>query len=153
MKTSFFPRFLAFSGAFWSGTLASIFLLTAINAICFFPQHFWPWFLDGIHYDLLPVAGAEMFRSPIMGLLFAWLGNPRFSLRTLMRFGAVCGASSYAVADACNLAGFASWSLAPYFRQPGAEHIILGLPVVLIILSRFSSCSQTLFGREENPSS
>ena len=153
MKLSFFPRLLVFALSFWGGTVSAIFLLTAINAACFFPRHFWPWFLDGIRFDLLPVALAEMFRSPVMGLLFAWLGSPDLSRSGMIRFGVVCGAVSYAVAGVINLASFAPWSLAPYLRQPVAEYIILGLPVVLILLSRFFPHSQILFIKEENLSS
>ncbi|HEY0256544.1 MAG TPA: hypothetical protein VGC39_03795 [Candidatus Methylacidiphilales bacterium] len=144
MKISFWQRFLAFTLSFWGGIVVALFLLKAVNAFCFSPYHFWAWFLDEIHYDVFPVALAELFRSPIMGLLFALLGSRKFNLRALIRFGAVCGGASYIVADAFNLAGFASWNLAPYFRQPlVVEYIILGLPIVLILLSRFEAPGKT----------
>jgi hypothetical protein len=153
MKISFFLRFCVFTLSFWGGIVGSIFLLTAINAACFFPRHFWLWFLDGIRYDLLPVAVAEMLRSPVMGLLFAWLGSHDLSRSGIIRFGAACGAASYAVASVVNLASFASWDLASYLRQPVAEYIILGLPIALILLSRFFPHSRTLLAYQENPSS
>ena len=148
MKTSFFPRFLTFTLSFWCGVVISVFLLTAINAASFFHGHFWLWFANGIRYNLLPVAMAEIFRSPLMGLLFALLGSRDLGRPDTIRLGSVFGAASYAIANVFTLAGFASWSLAPYFRQPMAEYIILGLPIALILLSRFSSRSQAILVNE-----
>ena len=77
-----------------------------------------------------------------MGLLFAFLGKRNFNYSALIRFGVFCGAAPYLLGDGVNLLSHANWNFGPYLRQPVAEFIILGLPVVLILISRFFADQQ-----------
>jgi len=137
MKPSFFPRLLSFTIAFWIGATATIFLLTLVKYVCLFHSHFSVWFFSMVRFDVFPVSLAEMIHSPFLGLLYALAGKRHPTLPAVIRFSVACGAVSYAVAEAVNLASFGGWSFSPWLQQPLAEHIILGLPVVLIVLSHW----------------
>jgi len=143
MNISFFRRFLVFTLSFWVGTILSVSALTFFHVVSevvfIFHSHFGGWLLDGLRYYVFPIALAEMFRSPLMGILFAWLGSSHWNQAAIIRFGIVCGAASYVVAWLLNLLGHMSWSMAPYFQQPLAMYMMLGLPVALILLSRFNA--------------
>jgi hypothetical protein len=138
MKTSFFPRFLAFSGAFYGGCVVCVFLLTVVKTATFFQHDFWLWLLSWIKGDVFPIALAELFRSPLMGLLFAWRGSRLFTRREIVTFGIACGAFSYAVGYFFSVLAGTGGALARAVDDFSlTEGAILGLPIVLILLSRF----------------
>jgi len=97
MKTSFFSRFLGFTLAFYTGSVVTIFILTLVKTATFFQVHFWSWLFEWIKDDVFPIALAELFRSPVMGLLFALLGSRWFAPSSTIKYGVACGAFSYAV--------------------------------------------------------
>jgi hypothetical protein len=138
MKNSFFPRFLAFSGAFYGGSVITIFLLTVVKTAVFFPAHFWSWIHEWMGADVLPVALAELFRSPLMGLWFAWVGSRHFGRREIMTFGIACGAFSYAVGYFFSILSSTGGILAQSVISLNlTEYFLLGVPVGLGFLSRF----------------
>ncbi len=143
MKTSFFSRFLDFTLAFYAGSVAAVFVLTVVKTATFFPHHFWAWLLDWIRYDVFPIALAELFRSPLMGLLFALLGTRWLDRSSTIKFGLACGAFSYAVAYFFSVLGSTGGALAHVVINLNLiEYFMLGLPVAIILLSRFFSAQQ-----------
>jgi hypothetical protein len=136
-QASFFARFLAFTATFWSGAVSAFAILILIEQAFFFHGPFWPVLLGDIRGGLIPVAIAELFRSPVMGFLFAFLGRRQLNLRTVSRFGATCGALAYAGADILILSGRTD-----HVQVPLTEYANLGLPVILILLSRFRSVAE-----------
>jgi hypothetical protein len=138
MKTSFFSRFLAFSLAFYGGSVAAVFVLTVVKTAVFFQHHFWSWLFRCIKGDVFPIALAELFRSPIMGLLFALLGTRRLAPSSTIKFGIACGAFSYAAAFFFSILGSTRGTLAQSVTSLNLiEYSLLGLPVGLVLLSRF----------------
>ena len=137
MKTSFISRFVSFSVSFYVGSVVAIFILTVVKTATFFQHHFWSWLLDWIRFDVFPVAIAELFRSPIMGLLFALFGARWLAPSTTIKFGLVCGVFSYAVAYFFSVLGSTHGSLAQTVVDYNLiEYFLLGLPIALILLSR-----------------
>ena len=138
MKTSFISRFLGFSLAFYVGGVAAVFVLTIVKTAVFFPVHFWRWLIEWMGADVLPVALAELFRSPIMGLLFALLGTRCLAPSSTVKFGVACGAFSYAIAYFFSILGSTHGTLAQAVTNLNlTEYTVLGLPVGLVLLSRF----------------
>ncbi len=137
MKTSFFSRFLTFTLAFYAANIIAIGVLTLIQAEVFFSHDFWRWLLSSIRLDVGPAALAELFRSPLMGLLFALLG-PRTPDRSfIVKLAIGCGAFSYAVAFFISLAGNIPGQVAVSATTFGLIELSeLGLPFAAILLAR-----------------
>ena len=137
MKTSFFSRFVSFSVAFYVGSVVAVFILTIVKTATYFQHHFWPWLLSWMIGDVVPITIAELFRSPVMGLLFALLGARWLSRNTTIKFGLACGAFSYAVAYFFSVLGGNRGTLAQTVIDYNLiEYFLLGLPVGLVLLSR-----------------
>ena len=139
MKPSFLARFLGFSVAFYVGSVVGVLVLTVVKTAVFFQHHFWSWILGWIKDDVFPIAVKELFRSPIMGLLFALLGARGMAPSSTLKFGAVCGAFSYATAYFFTILRSTGSLPQLYFRFNLIEYSLLGVPVLLILLSRFYS--------------
>jgi hypothetical protein len=138
MKPSFVSRFLAFTVAFYVGSLVSVFILTVVKTAVFFQHHFWSWLLEWIQGDVFPVALAELFRSPLMGLLFALLGIRWLNRSAAVRFGVACGAFSYAVAYFFSIVGSTGGAMAHAVANFNLiEYFLLGLPIGLVFMARF----------------
>ena len=75
-----------------------------------------------------------------MGLLFAWLGSRHLSRREIMTYGIACGTLSYTVVYFFTILSSTGGTLAQAVDDFNVtEYVILGLPIVLILLSRFDS--------------
>ena len=144
MKPSFFSRFLAFSLAFYIGSVAAVFVLTIVKWAVFFQHHSISWLLSLITYDLIPVALAELLRSPIMGLFFALIGARWLARSSTIKLGIACGAFSYVIAYFFTVLRSAPGTLAQFVASLNLiEYSLLGLPVLLIVLSRFFTARNT----------
>ena len=138
MKVSFFSRFLAFSLAFYVGSVVTVFILTVVKTATFCRDDFWSWLFIWIKLEVFPVAFAELFCSPIMGLLFALLGARWLAPSSTIKFGVACGAFSYAVFYFFGILGSIGGILAQAVSSLNLiEYSLLGLPVALVLLSRF----------------
>jgi hypothetical protein len=137
MKPSFFPRFLLFSVAFYAGCVVVVFLLTVVKTAVFYNLHFWSALLDWTRFDVLPVAVNEFVRSPVLGLLFAWLGSRTLNRREIMSFAAKCGILAYGLAFVFTVLATKSETLRQIISDFDLIQIgLLGLPIVLILWSR-----------------
>jgi len=137
-KASFLRRFGLLTLGLYLGAVLCVFVLTIVKIVCFFPYHFWHWLYYWSRYDVLPVALAELLRSPVMGLLFALLGARHLTPRGIFRFGAVCGMLAYATAHFISLLASTGRPYSTIIQDWGLiQAATLGLPVVLILLSRF----------------
>jgi hypothetical protein len=138
MNASFVSRFLAFSLAFYVGSVAAIFVLTVVKWAVFFQHHSWSWLLGLMRYDVVPVALAELYRSPIMGLFFALLGARGLAPSSTIKFGMACGAFSYAIAFLFTMIRSTPGPIAQAVIALNLiECSLLGLPVALVLLSHF----------------
>ena len=147
MKTSFFSRFLAFGLAFYVGGVVATFILTVVKTASFFRHDFWSWVLACIKTDVFPIALAELFRSPILGLLFALFGTRWLDRPSTLKFGFACGAFSYAVAYFFSFLGSTGGALAQSVSDFSLiEYTLLGLPVVLVLLPRFDGLGRMKSG-------
>ena len=138
MKLSFLSRFLAFTVAFYAGAVGAVFILEIVKTAAFLPHGFWSWLSAGIKGNVFPIALAELFRSPVMGLLFALLGPRWLERSATIKFAVACGAFSYAIAFFFSILGSMRGSFAPLVTNHYLiECSLLGLPVGLVLLSPF----------------
>jgi hypothetical protein len=136
VRTSFLFRFLVFSPAFCLGSVASVSVLTVVKTAVFFSHDFGSWLISWIEADVFPIALAELFRSPVMGLLFALLGTHWVERSSIIKFGFACGAFSYAVAYFFSVLGGTGGVVAQCVTSVNLiEYFLLGLPIALVLLS------------------
>jgi hypothetical protein len=138
MKITFLSRFLGFTLAFYTGTILSVFILTVVKTAAFFPHEFLPWLWSQMKSDFFPFVIAELVRSPLMGFLFALVG-PRWNSKiSTVKFGVWCGAFACAFAFFFGMLGNSG---SPFGRMILGtnliEYFLLGLPVVLVLVSRW----------------
>jgi hypothetical protein len=144
MRASFYSRFLWFTLAFYAGCVATVFFLTIVRTGIFFQVHFWTWLWAWIKGDVFPVALAELFRSPLMGLLFSFLGPSKHDRSWILKFGLACGAFSYAIADFFSVIGSSRGSHAEFVTNHNLiEYSLLGLPIAFVLLSRVINVQDT----------